>query len=59
MQIRITYTDGKEIIKNIPTQFMELKLIELNNILQDIVSVIPEIYNIDILGVYRKRLNAG
>lgn len=59
MQIRITYTDGKEIIKDIPTQFMELKLIELNNILQDIVSVIPEIYSIDILGVYRKRLSAG
>lgn len=59
MQIRITYTDGKEIIKNIPPRFMELELIELYNILHDIVSSIPEIYSIDILGVYKKRLNAG
>ena len=50
MKIRIVYTNNKEVEKKIPTEFMELTLIEIKTIFNSIIRDTQDIQDIAILG---------
>ena len=59
MKIRIVYTNNKEVEKKIPTEFMELTLIEIKTIFNSIVRDAQDIQDISILGKIAQNIMKG